>query len=221
MKKMTALALALISSQALANDAPVSFSGYTMGLSNYLWRGQTISLDNPSLQSDLMVEHDSGFYAGVSYETYRYEGEVGEEVKDYEIDYYGGYYQMLTDDLGIGLMAMKYTYGDGGDTVEYTLSLDYQSLGMTVNYDEDVKAWYTDLNYGLGLFHDSTLELHAGMFFDAENYGYGDENNPDDSFYDVALRYDYPVLENLSLLLEASYQEYDKDHYMVGVAYWF
>ncbi|SDK20629.1 conserved hypothetical protein [Ferrimonas sediminum] len=219
MKKLTAIALTLVASQALAAEAPVSASGYMMGLSNYLWRGQSISLDNPSLQSDFMLEHELGLYGGVSYETYRYE-DGGAEIKDYEIDYYGGYYHMFNDDLGMGLSAMKYTFGDGGDTLEYTVSVDYRSLSATVNYDEDVEAWYGELNYSVALFADSTLVVHGGWFTDAENYGYGDESSPADEFYDVALRYDYPFWDKFSLLLEASYHEYEDDHYMIGVAYW-
>ncbi|MCG9722386.1 TorF family putative porin [Shewanella sp. Isolate7] len=214
-----ALAIACTMSQPLAaEESQFAASGVLMGLSNYLWRGQTISDNKPTLQGDLMVEHESGFYLGTSFETYRYEDE-GSVYNDYEIDYYGGYYQMLTEDLGLGFNAMKYTYGAGGYSVEYSVSLDYKALNLMVNYDQDVEAWYTEVNYGFDLFNDSQLVAHAGLFTDAENYGYLDKGKVADSIYDVGLRYRYPLLSQLDLMLEISYQEFEHDHYMIGLAY--
>ncbi|ABV38589.1 conserved hypothetical protein [Shewanella sediminis HAW-EB3] len=213
------MAMAMSASQTVAaEESQFTTSGVMMGLSNYLWRGQTISDDKPSLQADLMVEHDSGFYLGTSFETYRYE-DSDTVVKDYEIDYYGGYYLMATDDLGFGFNAMKYTYGDGGDTVEYALSVDYQAMNLAVNYDQDVETWYTELNYSFQLFNGSSLVAHAGLFTDAEAYEFDDNGKVADTAYDVALRYSYPLLSQLDLMLEASYHEFNDDHYMVGLAY--
>ncbi|WP_299797688.1 TorF family putative porin [uncultured Shewanella sp.] len=212
------MAMTVTTSQPVsAEESQFTTSGVMMGLSNYLWRGQTISDDKPSLQADLMVEHDSGFYLGTSFETYRYE-DADTVVKDYEIDYYGGYYLMATDDLGFGFNAMKYTYGDGGDTVEYALSVDYQAMNLAVNYDQDVEAWYTELNYSFPLFNGS-LVAHAGLFTDAEAYEFDDNGKVADTAYDIALRYSYPLLSQLDLMLEASYHEFNDDHYMVGLAY--
>ena len=212
------MAMAMSASQTVAaEESQFTTSGVMMGLSNYLWRGQTISDDKPSLQADLMVEHDSGFYLGTSFETYRYE-DADAVVKDYEIDYYGGYYLMATDDLGFGFNAMKYTYGDGGDTVEYALSMDYQAMNLAVNYDQDVETWYTELNYSFPLFNGN-LVAHAGLFTDAEAYEFDDNGKVADTAYDIALRYSYPLLSQLDLMLEASYHEFNDDHYMVGLAY--
>lgn len=56
-----ALAIACTMSQPLAaEESQFAASGVLMGLSNYLWRGQTISDNKPTLQGDLMVEHESG-----------------------------------------------------------------------------------------------------------------------------------------------------------------
>jgi len=212
------IAVAMSASQTVAaEESQFSTSGVMMGLSNYLWRGQTISDDKPSLQADIMVEHDSGFYLGTSFETYRYE-DADSVIKDYEIDYYGGYYLMATDELGFGFNAMKYTYGDGGDTVEYALSVDYQAMNLAINYDQDVEAWYTELNYSLPLFNGS-LVAHAGLFTDAEAYEFDDNGKMADTAYDIALRYSYPLLSQLDLMLEASYHEFNDDHYMIGLAY--
>lgn len=203
-----------------AEESQFTTSGVLMGLSNYIWRGQTISDDKPSLQADLMVEHDSGFYLGTAFETYRYE-DADEVIKDYEIDYYAGYYQMFNEDLGLGLNAMKYTYADGGDTVEYALSVDYQAMNAAVHYDQDLEAWYTEFNYSFSLFNDSSLVVHAGLFTDAEAYEFDDNGNVADSAYDIALRYNYPLLSQLDLMLEASYHEFNDEHYMIGLAYSF
>lgn len=200
-----------------AEESQFTTSGVIMGLSNYLWRGQTISDDKASLQSDLMVEHDSGFYVGTSFETYRYE-DVDAVVKDYEIDYYAGYYHMANDDLGVGFNAMKYTYADGGDTVEYALSVDYLAMNLAVNYDQDLETWYTELNYSLPLFNNSNLVAHMGFYTDAEAYEF-DDGKVADTAYDIALRYNYPLLAQLDLMLEASYHEFNDDHYMIGLAY--
>ncbi|WP_417349893.1 TorF family putative porin [Ferrimonas sp.] len=212
MKKIIVLTLPLVSLQVSAQD--IYFSGYMMGVSNYLWRGQSLSMDEPSWQSSLTVSHELGLYAGVSYETYRYDDGMGGEVKDYETDYYVGYYQSVSDELGIGISALRYTYGDGGDTQEYTLTVDYNSTNATVNYDEDYKAWYGEINQSFAILSDATMVLHAGLFWDSESYGY--ENS---EFYDVAVRFNYPILENLELMLEASYQEFEDDNYLFGFSY--
>jgi uncharacterized protein (TIGR02001 family) len=213
------MAMAMSATQTVtAEESQFTTSGVMMGLSNYLWRGQTISDDKPSLQADLMVEHDSGFYLGTAFETYRYE-DADTVVKDYEIDYYGGYYHMVNDDLGFGFNAMKYTYADGGDTVEYALSVDYQAMNLAVNYDNDLETWYSELNYALPLFNNSNLVAHAGLFTEAEAYEFDDNGKVADTAYDVALRYNYPLLSQLDLMLEASYHEFNDDHYMIGVAY--
>ncbi|MCL1052034.1 TorF family putative porin [Shewanella abyssi] len=215
------MAIAMSASQTVAaEESQFTTSGVMMGLSNYLWRGQTISDDKPSLQADLMVEHDSGFYLGTSFETYRYE-DADTVVKDYEIDYYAGYYLMATDDLGFGFNAMKYTYGDGGDTVEYALSVDYKAMNLAANYDQDLETWYSEFNYSFALFNDSSLVAHVGLYTDAEAYEFDDNGEVADTAYDIALRYNYPLLAQLDLMLEASYHEFNDDHYMVGLAYSF
>ncbi|PKG79836.1 hypothetical protein CXF80_16815 [Shewanella sp. Actino-trap-3] len=215
------MAMAISASQTVAaEESQFTTSGVMMGLSNYLWRGQTISDDKPSLQADLMVEHDSGFYLGTAFETYRYE-DADDVIKDYEIDYYAGYYQMVNDDLGFGFNAMKYTYAAGGDTIEYALSVDYQAMNLAVNYDQDLETWYTEINYSLSLFNDSSLVAHAALFTDAEAYEFDDDGEVADSAYDIALRYNYPLLSKLDLMLEVSYHEFNNDHYMIGLAYSF
>lgn len=213
-----AISLTACQSVMAEQDSQITTSGVIMGLSNYIWRGQTISDDKPSFQGDIMVEHNSGFYLGAAFETYRYQGDDA-IVKDYEVDYYAGYYHMLNDDLGIGVNAMKYTYGDGGDTVEYTLSLDYQAINLTANYDEDIESWYMEANYAMELFRESQLVLHAGYFFDAEYYGFEDKGELSDTAYDIALRYSYPLGNQFDFVAEAAYQEFTEEHFMFGLVY--
>ncbi len=213
--------LALTASQsALAEQeqSPIATSGVIMGLSNYIWRGQTLSDDKPSFQADIMVEHESGFYVGTAFETYRYQGENA-FIKDYEIDYYGGFYTMANDDIGIGVNVMKYTFGDLDDTVEYTLSLDYQATSFAANYDQDTKAWYMEVNHGLETFNGSQLVLHAGYFFDAEYYGFEDKGTLSDTAYDLALRFSYPLGYQFDFVAEAAYQEFTDEHFMFGLVY--
>ncbi|BCV30954.1 TorF family putative porin [Shewanella algae] len=203
---------------AQAQESAFQTSGVIMGLSNYLWRGLTISDDKPSLQADIMLEHETGFYAGVSFETYRYQGDEGIE-KDYEIDYYAGYYLTVSDELGFGFNAMRYTYGDSHSNLEYALSMDYNSLNLALNYDQDFETWYSEANYALPLAQYGELVIHGGYYFDAETMGFEDKGELQDSAYDLALRYSYPLLSQLDLLLEASYQEFEHDHYMIGLAF--
>lgn len=224
MKIKILISCLLLSNVAFADDATNSIepalnvSGSMALLSNYIWRGQSPSFDKPSVQGDIMIDHESGLYIGSSFETYR---NGDEDTKDYELDYYGGYYNQLNDDLGIGVMINSYTYGNADSTLEYNITVDYKSFSVGVNYDKDTEAYYSELNYSLTVINEDELTLHAGYFTDAEYYGFGDENYPADNFYDMAIRYDYPVTELFAFHLEASYQEFDHDHYMVGLSYSF
>lgn len=219
---MTLLAtvISLTPSLAAANE-DFSVSGSVRALSNYLWRGITLSDDKPSLQGDITLYHSSGFYVGGSFETYRNAMAPEGMNKDYEVDYYAGLYRSVTEDLALGFTVQHYTYGEADSSTEYTATADYGNTNFNVSYDQDLETLYADLNYTIETNRFGAFTLHGGYFFDGEIYWYMDGNEVAKRFYDVSLGYSYWLFEQLELSAVASYQEFEDDNYMVGLAYYF
>ncbi|MEC4727152.1 TorF family putative porin [Shewanella sp. D64] len=201
-------------------DSSFSVNGSFKGLSNYLWRGMSLSDDKPSLQADITLYHDSGFYIGGAFETYRYEGMTDIE-DDYEIDYFAGYYTSLSDDLALGFTVQQYTYGDADSSTEFVATVDWFNTNLNAYYDKDLETWYADINYSFPTEQFGTFTLHAGYFFEGEAYWFMDGNEISETAYDLSVKYSYWPLDNLELLAEVNYQEFYDENYLIGIAYHF
>ncbi len=204
---MTLLALTALPTQAL------ELSGNLLLVNNYLWRGMTLSLEDPSLQGSLTLEHDSGLFAGVSAESYRYRDEQGQRVDDHELDLYGGYFHSLTDELGLQADVSVYTYGDASHNTEWGLGLYHSDGSVALYYDQDFETWYAQLEYGLPLSERVSLNLHGGYYLDNDQYyGFGQ-----DHFYDVAATLSWAVLPYLNLSAGATYHEFEKGYGLAAI----
>lgn len=109
---MLALVLSFCGASALAQDAPVSFEGEIGVVSDYRFRGLSLSDEEPALQGGLTASHDSGAYAYVWASTIAdYAG------ADVEVDYAVGWAGTLGG-LEADISAQLFTY-PGADDVSY------------------------------------------------------------------------------------------------------
>jgi uncharacterized protein (TIGR02001 family) len=155
-----------------AITANAEITGTIGAVSDYDFRGVSLSAKDPALQGSIDYAHDSGFYAGVWGSNIDYGDGVDGDI---EVDLYAGYANQINDELGYDIGLVYYTY-PGSDDIE-----DYPELyaGLTYNWLE-VKQWYTN-DYG-GSEDDAfyteangTFELPANFSLGVHlGYNYGD-----------------------------------------------
>jgi uncharacterized protein (TIGR02001 family) len=89
-------------------------------VSDYRYRGYSLSDGRPAAQGSVTIEHDSGAYASLWAST------VDEPGADIELDFIGGYWLELSDALSLDLSAAYYAYpgGSGSNYVEATAALE-------------------------------------------------------------------------------------------------
>ena len=189
-------------------DPPADLTLTTMigGVSDYRFRGLSLSGKEPALQGSLETAHVSGFYAGAWASTL---GDAGGA--DVEVDLYGGWTGAVgaaTLDLGV----LAYVYPDGSDldyiefhgSAGWTLGPASATLG--VNYAPDQKNvggddnlyLYSDLAAGIPSTPVS-LKAHLGY----EDGGFG---GPDGDKIDWSLGAEYALG---ALVLGAAYVDTD------------
>ncbi|GLS82179.1 TorF family putative porin [Paraferrimonas haliotis] len=200
------LALSLgYTAPTLAQESPHSFSGNAALVSNYLFRGVTLSDDKPALQVGGDYEHASGFYAGVWGSSYDNGGDT-----EVEVDWWGGYSFAINDDISLDFSATRYYYYDvGGHTTEYKAAADLYGANVAAHYDVTLKSWYFEANYDFALAEALTLTPHAGIVRPDEDDA--------DSAYDLGVTLDYGFNDYLGVFAGVVYHEEEKEAYVVGV----
>jgi uncharacterized protein (TIGR02001 family) len=152
--------LASTAAPAFAQDeasGPITISGNITAVTDYRFRGVSLSDNNVAIQPSLTVSHESGFYAGVwgsnLEDTLTY-GEV-------EVDLYAGYATDIAEGTSIDVGLTYYVYPDGksafgpSDYFEAIGKLSHTigpvKLTGTVGYSWDQAALGSDDNLYLGL----------------------------------------------------------------------
>jgi uncharacterized protein (TIGR02001 family) len=133
---MKALAAAILltgfgSAPAFAEEetAPPSdftFSGYVQGVSDYRFRGYSLSGGDPAIQGSINLNHSSGFYVGAWASSIEDSPVFGHT----ELDLYGGWTGEVTPGLtaDVGLLYYAYPNGHVGDAEYFE---PYASLAGT------------------------------------------------------------------------------------------
>lgn len=136
---------------ASADTSAFELSGTVEVVSDYRFRGISLSAKDPALQGSLEIEHKSGIYAGTWAST------IKGSPADVEVDLYGGW-RGNAGDVGLDVGAVAYVYpgGSGLDYVEFLASASY-SLGPA------------EMTVGLGYAPDQ-----ANIGSDDNLYLYGD-----------------------------------------------
>ena len=175
--------IAVLVALFFATGARAELGASLAAVSDYDFRGTSLSARNPALQGSLDYTFgDSGFSGGLWASTVDFGSDVDAQ---FELDYYLDYEYALNDALALYAGISVYTYptsddldasaeayvGFGNDDF-YVLQWytdDYSSLGQT--------AHYTEANYTASLSDAVALKLHAGYsygeaFEDAEMLDY-------------------------------------------------
>jgi uncharacterized protein (TIGR02001 family) len=155
-----------------AITANAEITGTIGAVSDYDFRGVSLSAKDPALQGSIDYAHDSGFYAGAWGSNIDYGDGVDGDI---EVDLYAGYANQINDELGYDIGLVYYTY-PGSDDIK-----DYPELyaGLSYNWLE-VKQWYTNDYSGTDLdaFYteaNGTFELPANFSLGVHlGYNYGD-----------------------------------------------
>jgi uncharacterized protein (TIGR02001 family) len=165
-----------------ATGAHAQLSSTLSAVSDYDFRGVSLSARNPALQASLDYTFgDSGFSAGVWASNVDFGPDYDADV---EVDYYVDYERSLNDTFSLVAGASLYTYpssdvesspeayvgvGAGDFELRQWFTHDYSGLGDT--------ALYTEANYTAALSGSLALTFHAGYsygraFEDAELFDY-------------------------------------------------
>ena len=168
--------------------AQAQFSSTVDVVSDYDFRGVSLSARDPALQASLDYTFgDSGFSAGA----WASNVDFGpDDDADVEVDYYVDYERALNDTFALYAGISLYTYpssdvdsspeayvgfGAGDFGLRQWFTHDYSALGQT--------AHYTEANYTAALSESLALTFHAG-------YSYGDAFE-DAELLDFAVGLDY------------------------------
>lgn len=168
---------ALVSGQAFAGAS--ANIGVT---SNYMWRGQTQTQDDPAIQAGLDYSHDSGVYVGTWASNTKFGNDSGTE-----LDLYAGYKKELKGGMSYDVGVIKYAYPsyDNADVTEVYAKGGYNGFGAEVDYTVDKESTSqgeNDLYYAVGytgkLKNDWSYGVKAGRYdfdtaADASDYSHG------------------------------------------------
>ena len=177
MKKLFNLILAAIVLMlpvlVTAQDSAHSFTGNVTLASDYLFRGQSQTNNNPTIQGGFDYAHEAGLFLGTWASNINFAG-------DLEIDYYSGIAGETAGGLAWKLLGVYYQYpssGDGngvdywevGPSLSYTFGGDLApKLGAGFLYSDDFsfnsgESWWIFADLGFTLPNDFGLGFHIGQ----------------------------------------------------------
>lgn len=210
---LAALLSTALPAHAQEAEATWSFSGEVVAASDYVWRGVSQTQEDPALQIEAVVEHQSGFYVGA----FASNVDFGDSVDgiDYEVSPFIGWAGELGagTELDVFLSRVAYPGHNGADyDIDYT-EIE-ATLGFSGNYHVGVayspdifnlgaKGWYyfAGAEWALG---DSGFTLGA----QAGHYDLKDAAGDSYSDWSVALGRDFgPINARLQYSDTSSYGE--------------
>lgn len=157
---------------SMAQDSAHTFSGNVTLASDYLFRGQSQTDNNPTIQGGFDYSHEAGLYLGTWASNINFAGGM-------EIDYYAGFTGELSSGLVYDLTGIYYQYpssGTGvgvdyweiGPSLSYTFGGDFEpTLGAGFLYSDDFsynsgESWWLYADFGVSLPNDFGLGFHVG-----------------------------------------------------------
>lgn len=154
---------ALTAAPAMAQDEPesdITVTGNVSIVSDYRFRGVSLSDGDPAIQGGLTIGHKSGFYVGTWASSLEDTAAFGEM----EMDLFAGWKGEVTSNLTVDVGLTYYAYPSGDGEVEYfepyaKLSTTLGPVGATVGvayaWDQDSLGGednlyiFTDLSVGI------------------------------------------------------------------------
>ena len=178
---------------AAAGIAQAGISGTVTAVSDYDFRGISLSATDPALQGSVDYAFDNGLYAGIWGSQVDFGNVYGE---DFEVDYYLGYGGSSESGFQWGVYGVKYTDPNTNTDLDYSevnVSGGYKWLNAKLWWTSNSsnsrhEGYYLDLNGTFSLPKDFGLVVHGGYSFgsywsDLDIYGNGDSNE----YYDYSI----------------------------------
>ena len=204
---------ALVSAPAFADetDAPSEFtvSGYVQGVSDYRFRGISLSAGDPAIQGSINVNHSSGFYVGAWASSLEDTAVYGST----ELDLYGGWTGEIASGVtaDVGLLYYVYPNGDVGDanvfepyaSISTTMGPVSAKLGVAYAWEQDSLAGednlyvYTDFGAAIP---NTPISLSAHLGYTDGILSPGNLTlTGDETGFDYSVGATYAINKNLSL----------------------
>ncbi len=217
--KLGALASLVIVSFAMARPAMAqagaasdwTFQGNVTGVSDYVFRGISLSDQNPAVQPSFTVSHSSGFYGNVWGSSNDDFNNPGDGINK-EVDYTLGWSRDVAKDANIDLHAVRYTYPGSNPG----FGIDYNEYFVKATFFKNYFAMFSYANDYANSGHSATYYQIGGSWGLGETgitvnatAGYSDLNNVvHDSYYNylVGLGRNFgPINLNLSFIDTSSF----------------
>lgn len=169
------IAAGLLAMASVANAG--SFSSTVTAVSDYDFRGVSLSALDPALQASIDYAADSGIYAGAWVSNYDYGSSFD---GDLELDLYAGWATESKNGFAWDFGFVWYTYPDSSASLTKSEVLDYVEIYASVAKGPfKFKQWFTN-DYGGTTLDESYSELSATFALPAEfslnlhlGYNYG------------------------------------------------
>lgn len=170
----------LTTSTAFAEEkSPHKISGNIGVVSQYVLRGNTVSLENEdaAVQGGLDYSHASGFYVGYWGSTLGYSLDNSGR-KAFEHDFYLGYNGTINQDLGYTLGATYYLYAESDQKSDFPESIvginykDFSLTAQTVLHDSifgNTGDTYILAGYSYALPKDFSLNTALGLYYNNDS----------------------------------------------------
>lgn len=153
---------AVLSFSAVAQAELTANVGVT---SNYVFRGETQTDDDPAIQGGVDFAHEAGLYLGAWASNVDFPGANADGL---EVDLYFGFKFDLGNDaaIDVGYIAYEYTDNNLNDAEEVYFGFKLKELSITY-FDGDVDNStndynYIDVKYSIDLQNEVKLNLHYG-----------------------------------------------------------
>ena len=201
--------LAVQTNVVFANDFTTEASATLV--SQYIWRGFDLNQEDPAIQGDVIVNHESGIWVGAWGSNY----DVGID-DGVEVDLMVGYNFNVNDRISVDLGVNEYTYsGDTESSTEFYVGLNIDQFSFSYFDDTDLDATYLSLDAEFELTDKFSFQIHFGDY----DVDAGGSNN------DYSLGLSYAMNDKLSLFGLYSDNDLDvegaEDYFVIGGTYAF
>jgi len=158
--------------QALSLSENFDLIGSVGALSEYSMRGVSYTQRKPAVQATATLAHSSGLYAGV----WSSNVDINGIDARYEADYFAGYTHPFTDQVGIDVGYIKYTFPKGSilNATETYAVLTAYGFKLGSYYSDD---YYGDQTYLYNYIGYGVKDLPYGIGLDVR-YGVADYKDP-------------------------------------------
>jgi uncharacterized protein (TIGR02001 family) len=199
--------------EAEASSSPLTVSGNVALVTDYRFRGVSLSGGDPAIQGGVTLTHDSGFYVGTWASSIDDGG--SDFYGDMELDLFGGWSGKVSEGVGldVGLLYYAYPTNAAGNDAEFfepyanvTGELGPVSAKVGINYawsqdallNEDNVYLHTELSAGIPTT-PITLSGHLGYNSGALSADYVTGASTDKTSWDWSIGASATVLGNLTL----------------------